>query len=69
MRFAFTAREYGAMEGVRAVLRIPVSNVIAIMAGRRALFAYLRSLSGEAARWDKTVHDLHPVSQPLEAGR
>ena len=44
MRFAFTAREYGAIEGLRAVLRIPVGNVIAIMAGRRALLAYLRSL-------------------------
>ena len=45
-RFAFTAREYGWAEGRPAVLRIPVANVIAIMAGRRALFAYVRF-----ARW------------------
>lgn len=37
MRFAFTAREYGWVEGIRAIVRIPVTNIIAIMAGRRAL--------------------------------
>lgn len=63
-RFAFTAREYGWMEGVRAVLRIPVANIIAIMAGRKALFAYIRTLRGEEARWDKTAHDLHPSVLP-----
>jgi len=61
MRFAFTSREYGVVEGLRAVLRIPVANIIAIMSGRRALFAYVRSLRGFAVRWEKTVHDLHPV--------
>jgi len=61
MRFAFTAREYGLVEGFRAVLRIPVANVIAIMAGRRALFAYLRTLDGARPQWDKTHHDVHPV--------
>ena len=60
-RFAFTAREYGAVEGLRAVLRIPVGNVIAIMAGRRALFAYMRTLAGGELRWDKTAHDAHPT--------
>ena len=62
MRFAFTAREYGVLEGLRAVLRIPVANVVAIMAGRRALFAYMRTLAGEQARWDKTEHDVHPAA-------
>ena len=61
MRFGFTAREYGALEGIRAVLRIPVTNVIAIMAGRRALFAYGRTLRGAAPHWDKTTHDRHPA--------
>lgn len=60
-RFAFTAREYGWAEGIRAVLRIPVANVIAIMAGRRALAAYLRSLAGQMPQWDKTHHDAHPA--------
>tara|TARA_A100001391_G_scaffold66729_3_gene42452 strand:+ start:37052 stop:38485 length:1434 start_codon:yes stop_codon:yes gene_type:complete len=61
MRFAFTAREYGWAEGLRALLRIPVANVISIMAGRRALFAYVRTLAGAAPKWDKTEHDIHPA--------
>jgi len=61
LRFAFTAREYGPVEGLRAVVRIPVGNVVAIMAGRRALFAYVRTLMGAAPKWDKTAHDAHPV--------
>jgi adsorption protein B len=60
-RFVFTAREYGAVEGLRAILRIPVANLIAIIAGRRALFAYIRSLNGGAVRWDKTEHNAHPA--------
>jgi len=59
LRGAFTGREYGAAEGVRAVLRIPIANVILIMAGRRALMAYLHSLAGAPLRWDKTVHSQH----------
>lgn len=61
MRFAFTAREYGWREGIRAVLRIPVANIIAIMSGRRAFFAYLRTLSGDKPVWEKTVHYGHPA--------
>ena len=67
-RFAFVGREYGLREGVRAVLRIPVANVIAIMAGRRALVAYFRSLRGSAVRWDKTVHGRYPSAAVREAG-
>ena len=62
MRFAFTTREYGVAEGVRAVLRVPLANVIAIIAGRRAVFAYARTLLGGAAAWDKTDHDTHPAA-------
>lgn len=65
MRFAFTAREYGLAEGVFAVLRLPLANVIAIIAGRRALFAYARTLRGGAAAWDKTEHDAHPSTPGL----
>lgn len=61
MRFAFTTREYGWREGVWAVLRIPVANIIAIMAGRRALSAYCRTLAGQLPQWDKTDHAAHPV--------
>jgi adsorption protein B len=44
------------------VARIPVANVIAIMAGRRALFAYVRTLRGARPRWDKTYHHAHPAA-------
>jgi len=67
MRFAFTAREYGWREGAWAVVRIPLANVIAIMAGRRALFAYLRTLRGAAPHWDKTFHHAHPAMASLRA--
>lgn len=60
-RAAFTAREYGWREGVRAVLRLPVSNLVAVMAGRRAIAAYWRSLGGAQTRWDKTDHHDHPA--------
>lgn len=63
-RFAFTAREHGLGEGVRAVLRLPVANFIAMLAGRRALFAYVRSLRGARPEWDKTEHDAHPALLP-----
>ncbi len=66
LRGAFTAREYGWREGLRAILRIPVSNIIAIMAGRRALTAYLGTLRGAPVRWDKTRHWDHPA-QPEPA--
>ncbi len=60
-RFAFTAREYGLDEGLMAILRIPVTNIIAIMAGRRAVFAYAKTLFGRTIEWDKTPHDSHPA--------
>ena len=66
MRFAFTAREYGWREGVRAVLRLPYANVISIMAGRRALMAYVVTLFGARPRWDKTHHHAHPTE--IKAG-
>jgi len=61
MRFAFAAREYGMVEGLRAVLRLPLANLVAIIAGRRAVFAYAGTLGGKAAPWDKTDHDVHPL--------
>ena len=63
-RFCFTANEYGLREGVLAVLRIPLANIVTIMAGRRALSAYVRSLRGQAPAWDKTHHGYHPTVPP-----
>ena len=67
MRAAFTTREYGWREGLISVLRIPVGNVIAIMAGRRAVAAYFRSLTTGRVVWDKTAHDRHPAAAALRA--
>ncbi len=61
-RALFTTREYGWREGMHSVLRIPVANVITIMAGRRALAAYFRSLQDGKVVWDKTVHESHPAT-------
>ena len=69
MRVAFTTSEFGR-EGLMAVPRTLVSNVIAIMAGRRAIAAYVRTLAGEPVRWEKTEHRDHPVlaeSNPVSA--
>ena len=64
-RVLFTTREYGWREGALSVLRIPVANVIAIMAGRRAMAAYFRSLQDGKVVWDKTVHEAHPATASL----
>lgn len=66
VRATFTTREFGWREGLLAILRIPVSNVIAIMAGRRAIVAYVATLLGAEARWDKTDHDEHPAPELCE---
>ncbi|WP_435418415.1 glycosyl transferase family protein [Parerythrobacter aurantius] len=69
MRAGFTAREYGWREGLRSVLRIPVANIISIMAGRRAVIAYVGSLAGGQVRWDKTEHRDHPVNPVQTVGQ
>ena len=68
LRALFTAREYGPVEAAYAVLRIPLANVIAIMAGRRAIVAYFRSLRTGKVVWDKTTHDRHPASVTVRTG-
>lgn len=68
-RFAFTKREYGTAEGLRAVLRVPIANIIAIMAGRRALAAYFRALRTGRVEWDKTAHEGHPANAQLQSAR
>lgn len=65
VRFAFTVREYGHAEGLRAVARIPVANAIAILAGGRALAAYVRTLRGEKPQWEKTFHHAHPAAMAM----
>ena len=65
-RALFTAREYGLRQGALAIPRTLVSNVIAIMSGRRALAAYVASLRGAPFVWEKTEHRSHPVTAGLQ---
>lgn len=64
-RFLFTARNYGVAEGVFAIIRLPMTNIIAIMAGRRAILAYWRTFFGRSIEWDKTAHSRHPAQSHL----
>lgn len=64
-RALFTAREFGGAQGLLAIPRVIVSNTVAIIAARRALMAYARSLRGARVAWDKTEHSLHPASPLL----
>ncbi len=52
-----TARAYGWREGLWAVPRAVVGNLIAMFAAVRAAGQYARILAGAAPRWDKTRHD------------
>ena len=61
MRALFTGREYGMRQGLLAIPRVLVSNIIAIMSGRRALVAYLATLRGAPFKWEKTPHRSHPA--------
>ena len=56
MRGHFTARTYGWREALRAVPRSFISNVVAILAARRAIILYCRMLRSGQVIWDKTEH-------------
>ena len=56
MRFAFSSSQYGRAEGFRSIIRLPIANIVTIVAARRALAAYVRSLRGHEPVWDKTDH-------------
>ena len=47
---------YGWREGLRAVPRVVVGNVIAMLAARRAIGVYLKMRREGVVRWDKTDH-------------
>lgn len=56
VRGAIVGDAYGWREGVRAVPRAIVSNIIAMIAARRALMQYLRMRRTGIAHWEKTQH-------------
>lgn len=47
----------GWREGLRSVPRAVASNIVAILAARRALVLYARWRRTGAVRWDKTAHE------------
>ena len=65
MRSAFVTATYGWGEGLRAIPRATVSNIIAMMAARRAVFVYLKMRRDGVVRWDKTTHAF-PAIVPAE---
>lgn len=56
VRSFFTARAYGWREGLRAIPRALVSNLIAMIAAGRAFVAYVFAKPDDPLRWDKTRH-------------
>lgn len=56
VRAFFTGRSYGWQEGLLAIPRALVGNIVAMMAARRAVTGYLFAPRGVAPAWDKTAH-------------
>lgn len=56
MRVGFTARCHGWREGLYAVPRAVIANMIAILAARRAVSIYARMIRSGVVVWDKTAH-------------
>jgi adsorption protein B len=65
MRFGFVARLHGWREGLRALPRMVVGNIIAMLAARRAVWRYLGIRRSRATVWDKTAH-IFPRQVPAE---
>jgi adsorption protein B len=65
MRFLSVRAFYGTREGLRAIPRIITSNIVAMIAARRALWQYWKLLRGDALTWDKTRH-IFPEALPAE---
>ncbi|MES2095244.1 MAG: glycosyl transferase family protein [Pseudomonadota bacterium] len=64
MRMLFTARAYGPIEALLSLPRAIVANFIAMLAARRALWAYVAAFDGRRPRWDKTAHRFPTGLQP-----
>lgn len=67
MRCAFTTAAYGFAEGLRAIPRVVIANLIAILACFRALVRIVSALGKPERRpvWDKTAHRF-PIVLPGE---
>lgn len=56
VRARCVTRHYGWKEGLISIPRMITSNIIAMMAARRAVATYLRMLKTGQVYWDKTEH-------------
>ncbi|WP_397597522.1 glycosyl transferase family protein [Sphingorhabdus sp.] len=61
VRAGFVAALYGPKEALLSIPRSVMTNIIAIMAARRACINYARHCFGVPLRWDKTVHHIVPA--------
>ena len=57
LRAAFVWNSYGFVEALYSIPRSLVSITIAVIAARRAIAKYIRTLRGAEVSWDKTSHD------------
>lgn len=64
-RYGFVASAYGWREGLRAMPRVVVSNIVAMAAARQAMFRYLGFGGRGRPFWDKTAH-VFPRQLPAE---
>lgn len=70
MRMYFAGRWYGARQALLSVPRAFVSNIVAILAARRAIVLYLQMLRSGAVIWDKTDHHIgEAVALTVRSGR
>lgn len=60
VRAVFVSALYGPKEAILSIPRSFVSNIIAIMAARRACVIYIRHCFGSPLIWDKTAHHTIP---------
>jgi adsorption protein B len=65
MRFLFVREAYGWAEAFRSVLRVFISNFVAMFAARAAVFHYLTIRKTGRTAWDKTRH-IFPSELPAE---
>lgn len=56
VRMAFVTHAYGWREGVRAVPRMVIGNIVDMAAARRGIGLYLRGRRDGGMRWEKTAH-------------
>lgn len=56
MRILFTSAAYGWRESIWSIPRAVISNLISLLAARRALTRYVAMLRGHSLAWEKTAH-------------